>query len=236
MARPWRNCGASDALVAEVNTRWPRRDRGSDGTIGDAAHASRSSDHNPWVVVGGTGVVRARDIDVGGIDAGWLAEHLRRLGAAGDRRLTGGGYVILNRRITTPDFSGWRAYTGTNPHTSHMHVSFSRHAAGFDSRAGWGITAQEDDLTEQNVIDAIYDIHAQLTGSRAPGQYPGYPSWVEGAPPRTVTDAGRETILRLEHLSHGIIAYHSALAARITTVETTMNAIAAKLGVDAPKP
>ncbi len=135
----WRNCNASLRLVDEVNRRWPGRDKSSDGTIGDAAHASRSSDHNPWVVVGGQGVVRARDIDKDGIDAGWLAEYLRGLGARGDARLAGGGYVIWNRRITTPNFSGWKAYTGSNPHTHHVHVSFSRNQAGFDSNAGWGI-------------------------------------------------------------------------------------------------
>jgi hypothetical protein len=137
MATPWRNCNASQTLVNAVNLKWPNRDKASDGTIGNAEHATRDSDHNPWIVVNGTGVVRARDIDVDGIDAAWLAEELRLLGKAGDPRLTGGGYVIYNRRITKPDFSGWVAYTGVNPHTSHVHVSFSRSQAGFDSVALW---------------------------------------------------------------------------------------------------
>jgi hypothetical protein len=136
---PWRNCKASLALVAEVNELWPDRDRASDGTIGDAAHQASTSDHNPWIVVDGVGVVRARDIDVDGIDAPWLAEYLRRRGAVGDPRLRGGGYVIYNRRITVPDFSTWKTYTGTDPHTGHIHVSFSRDPAGFDSTAAWGI-------------------------------------------------------------------------------------------------
>lgn len=133
----WRNCQASLTLLAGINGRWPQRDRASDGTIGDAAHATRSSDHNPWVQVAGMGVVRARDVDVDGIDAGWLFEELRKAGAAGDPRLAGGGYLILNRRITAPDFRSWRVYTGSNPHTKHGHVSFSRDPAGFDSQAGW---------------------------------------------------------------------------------------------------
>lgn len=137
----WRNCAASLALVGEVNARWPNRDKSSDGTIGDAAHATRSSDHNPWVVINGQGVVRARDIDKDGIDAGWLADYLRSLGSKGDPRLAGGGYIIWNRRITKPDFSGWTVYTGSNPHTHHLHVSFSRNQAGFDSTAGWGISS-----------------------------------------------------------------------------------------------
>lgn len=137
--RPWRNCRASIVLADEINRRWPARDRASDGTVGDAAHATRASDHNPHVVVAGVGVVRARDIDKDGIDAPWLAEYLRQLGAAGDRRLAGGGYLIFNRRITRADFTGWRAYTGSNPHTSHLHVSFSRNPLGFDSPEPWGI-------------------------------------------------------------------------------------------------
>ena len=135
----WRNCYCSVKLINEVNAKWPGRDKTSDGTIGDAAHASRQSDHNPWVKVDGQGVVRARDIDVDGIDAGWLAEFLRMRGAIGDVRLIGGGYVILNKRITTSDWKGWKQYTGSNPHTKHLHVSFTRNRVGFDSVADWNL-------------------------------------------------------------------------------------------------
>lgn len=154
----WRNCNASMTLLAYVNARWPLRDKASDGTIGDAAHATRDSDHNPWVINNGMGVVRARDIDVDGIDAGWLAEQLRLRGAAGDPRLTGGGYVILNRRITRADFSGWSVYTGVNPHTAHMHVSFSLNAAGYDSTAPWAF-GEDDELngTQDERLRQVYE-------------------------------------------------------------------------------
>jgi peptidoglycan hydrolase-like protein with peptidoglycan-binding domain len=135
----WRNCVASVTFIAAINQRWPKRDRKSDGTIGDAAHASRDSDHNPWVIVDDMGVVRARDLDKDGINAAQVAERLRRLGEAGDPRLAGGGYVIFNRRITSPDFKRWVEYTGPNPHTAHIHVSFSRNRAGFDSPKGWWV-------------------------------------------------------------------------------------------------
>lgn len=138
----WRNCNASLRLVEAINARWPNRDKTTDGTIGDAAHAARTSDHNPWIKVNGIGVVRARDIDKDGIDAEWLAEELRKLGAAGDKRLVGGGYVIYNRRITSPDFSRWNAYNGANPHTSHIHVSFTTNPAGFDSNDAWEFLGQ----------------------------------------------------------------------------------------------
>lgn len=136
----WRNCRASLSLLDEVNARWPSRSKVSDGTIGDAEHATRSSDHNPWLVIGGQGIVRARDITAKGIDAAALCEYLRQRGQAGDNRLTDGGYLIFNRRITKPDFSGWKTYTGSNPHTSHMHVSFSQLPAGFDAVRPWGIS------------------------------------------------------------------------------------------------
>jgi hypothetical protein len=131
-------------LRDEINRRWPNRDKRSDGWIGDAKHAARASDHNPWVVRDGVGIVRAIDVDVDGVDAGWLAEYLRQRGLTGhdgrtgDHRLVGGGYIIFNRRITKPDFSGWSVYNGSNPHTAHLHVSCTRSLA-FDDRAGWGI-------------------------------------------------------------------------------------------------
>ena len=138
--RPWRLARALERVRSEADACNPRRDRGSDGTIGDAAHASRQSDHNPWVVVGATGVVRAIDLDVNGLDLPGAFERLRAAARAVRMpQVTGGGYAIFNRRITAPDWSGWRSYTGSNPHTSHGHISLSRTAAGFDSAAPWGI-------------------------------------------------------------------------------------------------
>lgn len=136
----WRTAHALDVLRNEVNTRWPYRSKISDGTIGDAAHAARTSDHNPWVQVNGVGVVRAFDCTASGIDPDAYAEHLRALGKAGDPRLTGGGYVIWNKRIASERQGwAWRPYTGANGHTHHIHLSLSRNQAGFDSRAPWGI-------------------------------------------------------------------------------------------------
>lgn len=125
-------------LRAEVDKRWPNRDRTSDGWVGDSRHQARNaSDHNP----NRAGVVRAIDVDVDGILAAQLADHVRKRGAAGDRRLRG-GYVIYNRRIAgTHTRWEWRAYTGSNPHTHHVHISAADAAADYNARGGWGVTA-----------------------------------------------------------------------------------------------
>jgi hypothetical protein len=140
----WRNCLASVYLVDEVNAAWPNRDKASDGTLGDPAHAARVSDHNP----NEAGVVRARDIDrdLGadssgrGRDMRWLANHLRQLAIGGDPRLNDGGYLIYNGQICGGSKGWeWRDYDGTNPHISHLHISFARGASGYDNRGPWGI-------------------------------------------------------------------------------------------------
>jgi hypothetical protein len=145
-AGSWRLARSLEVLRNEANLANPKRDRTSDGTIGNASHAANwtGSDHNPFVVVSGIGVVRAIDLDVDGLDLAAAFERARVATRAGRLpQLAGGGYLILNRRITAPDFSGWRIYTGSNPHTGHGHGSVSRFAAGFDTRAGWGIFTAE---------------------------------------------------------------------------------------------
>lgn len=123
-------------LRTQINAAAPNRSKASDGTIGDAAHASRSSDHNPWVRDGGTGVVTALDIThdpARGVDAGILADSLI---ASRDRRIK---YVIWNRRIASATTSPWtwRTYGGANPHTKHVHISVVPDRARYDDVAPW---------------------------------------------------------------------------------------------------
>lgn len=141
----YREARSLATLLSEVNAAAPRRNKASDGWIGDAAHATRTSDHNPWVRVGGLGVVRARDFThdpAGGLDCHKLADALVRL-LGRHSALGSGAYLIWNRRIISTDRirEGWRPYTGSNPHTQHLHVSVSIEAAGFDSTAPWGVLA-----------------------------------------------------------------------------------------------
>lgn len=137
----WRLAEALKQLRVEVNAKWPQRSKDSDGSIGDASHASRSSDHNPWIEdPPGPHVVSAIDIThdpAHGFDSYSFAEWLR---THKDPRVK---YVISNRRIFSSETSPWewRKYAGTNPHDHHVHISVKSDKGHYDSKAGWGIAS-----------------------------------------------------------------------------------------------
>lgn len=141
-ALSWRVARSLSVLRRQVDGLAPGRSKASDGTIGDAAHASRDSDHNPWVVDAGVGVVTAMDIThdpAHGCDAGALAQ---RIVAGRDPRVK---YVISNRRIANSASIGgaapwtWRPYGGSNPHEKHVHVSVKAQRAAYDDESPWMI-------------------------------------------------------------------------------------------------
>lgn len=120
----WKVAPCLEGLLAQLNQYAPRRSRESDGSIGDAAHASRSSDHNPWWEHDGQHYVTARDFThdrVGGLDCARLAAALE-LGR--DERVK---YVIWDHQIMSgadgPSPWTWRPYKGANAHTHHLHLS-----------------------------------------------------------------------------------------------------------------
>lgn len=138
----WQLAPSLVVLRDEANATNPSRDKASDGTIGDARHQAEgnASDHNPWLVWNGVPWVRAEDLDTDGLDLPAAFEAARAKAAAGQLpQVVGGGYLILNGRITAPDFSEWRAYKGTDPHVLHGHVSVSTDPGRFTSRDPWGI-------------------------------------------------------------------------------------------------
>lgn len=132
----WRLAKSLEKLRSQINEAYPNRSKVSDGTIGDAAHSSRTSDHNP----NPSGVVCAIDIThdpKSGVDAGRMAETIR---LSGDKRIK---YLISNGRISNPTISGgaWRKYTGKNPHNHHFHLSVK---GDYDSTAPWDIGGGTD--------------------------------------------------------------------------------------------
>ncbi|MBM7112782.1 peptidoglycan-binding protein [Archangium primigenium] len=132
-----------DQLLAELNALSPKRDKLSDGWIGDAAHASRDSDHNPWVQDAGKGVVTARDFTHDPGNGADMDAFVAQLVKRQDPRIK---YIIWNRQIwrsyAKPKLAAWAPtrYTGANAHTKHAHVSVSSEKSLYDSVASWGLT------------------------------------------------------------------------------------------------
>lgn len=127
-----------DRIRAQVNAHSPTRNKASDGWIGDAKHAASTSDHNPWVKDGNVGIVTAIDIThdpKNNMDVYAMAEHMRQ---QCDPRIK---YVITNRRIfsSTNQPWVWRNYTGSSPHTTHVHISVNSTKNHFDNERDWSL-------------------------------------------------------------------------------------------------
>lgn len=133
----WRVAHSLEKLRSQVNERWPTRSKENDGTIGDAGHSARESDHNP----DRDGVVCAMDIThdpKSGCDSYALAEVFR---ASRDPRIK---YIISNRKICSSQVDPWqwRPYHGPNPHDHHVHVSVIDERKLYDDVATWNLDAK----------------------------------------------------------------------------------------------
>jgi lysozyme family protein len=165
----WRVAKSLEHLRAQVNAAFPGRSKASDGTIGDAAHASRSSDHNPWVIDNtGIGVVTALDLthDPEHCDAGKIAEAIRN---SQDTRVK---YIIWNRKIANSQQLGaaapwtWRTYTGPNPHNHHCHISVKSSQTAYDDLRDWilptpgqleAVVAVDAETAQAQLVSAALD-------------------------------------------------------------------------------
>jgi peptidoglycan hydrolase-like protein with peptidoglycan-binding domain len=123
----WHLAPSLSALRTEINTRWPNRDRSSDGAIGDLRHQSGTNSHNPAGYPGGPaygtrGAVHALDITANGIDVDLVLRAV-----IGDSRIW---YVIHNGQIWSRTTS-WAPlpYRG-DPHTTHIHINLREDSQG----------------------------------------------------------------------------------------------------------
>jgi hypothetical protein len=116
-------------LFAAVDAVFPNRGHAQDGTVGDLAHLTGTSGHNPDDTPGVTAErqdadtrpeVRAADVDTQGVDGDAVVAAV--LGDASALRLL--IYIIWNRHIWRAS-NGWQreAYNGSDPHDRHMHFS-----------------------------------------------------------------------------------------------------------------
>ncbi|GAA5007341.1 hypothetical protein [Pseudoluteimonas lycopersici] len=142
--RKWRKALSLEVLRNQVDTLAPKRHTQEDGFIGDQAHCQTNSDHNPWIDDddGVGGVVTAFDITHdprSGCDCEAIANSLQ---ANKDSRIK---YIIWNRRICCSyPIQGkgaweWRAYTGRNPHTQHLHLSVLPNKGAYDNQTPWSV-------------------------------------------------------------------------------------------------
>jgi len=143
----WVLIPALKSLFAEFDRIAPRRDKASDGSIGDEAHRQEVSDHNPDE----TGSVPIHDADkVNEVHAIDVDDDLNesdltmekvvqfllgRCRSGAEKRLR---YIIYNRRIWSAS-SGWvqKTYTGASAHTEHAHFSASYDSKHEASTASW---------------------------------------------------------------------------------------------------
>jgi hypothetical protein len=151
----WREANSLVTLLGQINAAYPNRNKASDGTIGDAAHQASASDHNP----NAAGVVCALDITqdpASGCDTFLIADAIRR------NRQKDLKYIISNRRIAGAWSNWqWQVYTGSDPHTNHMHVSVG---VGYDGQS----TPPYDDTDPWDI---------SIDGSTpAPAPAPSYPT------------------------------------------------------------
>lgn len=166
-------------LFDQLDAACPGRNRSADGTIGDAAHSARESDHNPeYPAPAGNppGQVDAgdytNDTDYGithdprnGADMAAVSEAIR---VSRDRRVS---YLIFNRRITGPGHSWrWDTYTGTDPHTGHMHLSVND--LHHDETQHWAIGIG-DTMTPAEYLAILKDPAVAAQMRALPWQYVG---------------------------------------------------------------
>ena len=183
----WKLAPCLISLVEEADSIAPSRSRIADGSIGDTAHASRTSDHNPaygWV----TAVDLTHDPG-GGFDA-----HARARLAIGrqDHRIK---YVISKRQIARSYWStvsssnqpvnrsevvsgrippwAWAHYTGSNPHDRHAHFSVNNAPASRNDTSPWWphspatqpkpTTEDKDDMHAGLIIAAYAERYGELS-------------------------------------------------------------------------
>ena len=117
---------AAIAVLRQATALWPKRKKASDGLLPSAAHlkASPNSDHNTGLAVDLTHDPK------NGVDCAVIFEKFKE-----DERVS---YLIFNGKIWSKA-KGLRKYTGSNPHTKHLHCSIKPTHANDTSPWFWWV-------------------------------------------------------------------------------------------------
>jgi hypothetical protein len=197
-------------LRVEFNQQNPGRDKGADGWIGDAAHQTGTSDHNP----DSAGRVLAIDIDESGPwprgnSLGDYVEFIRqRQDSGADTRLE---YIIHNHHIASRSAQDWewRTYTGTDPHTNHAHFSARHDHAGQNDTSAWQLGEVGEAVMAQVSIDtdSVQRIASKIGGD-------------------TQTDASGIAIGLRKQVTNATDARFDALEAAVANLQAQLNVVA----------
>lgn len=140
MSKPWRVAKSLLKLREQINAAYPNRDKASDGSIGNAEHAARTSDHNPYIIdKNGIGVVTAIDTDEDLSPSIHSIESIiSAIRTSRDPRVK---YIIYEQRITRKgsNLQQWDPYHGINPHQHHAHISVYGDPRLYDDDHPWNI-------------------------------------------------------------------------------------------------
>lgn len=163
--RGWKLPPSLIKIYNEANFLAPSRSRRSDGSIGDLAHAMRTSDHNAQ-----GGWVHAIDLThspATGYDAhAWaraIAIHeTNRINAGLPARIN---YIISNGMIWKSSTRRWTRYTGSNAHISHVHYSIHRSVYARSNVEQWHVSGGAIIAPPTNkppVAEDIYDLDTEF--------------------------------------------------------------------------
>lgn len=156
----WRVAESLLTLREQVNKLSPNRKKDSDGTIGNAEHATRSSDHNPWLKDGKMGIVTAMDLtdDEGhGIDSRALGEVIRLSKDPRVKYIIADGQIANAASVTKRSVKyapwAWSPYTGKNSHHHHVHISVQPQKALYDDASAWDLS--RFDVTQEDAAKPV---------------------------------------------------------------------------------
>lgn len=218
-------------MRSDFNSRFPTRDKTTDGWIGDLAHQQEVSGHNPDDTAGvkaeysdadSKQEVRAIDVDKDLRDPKLTMQSVILQILKTKEDLDRLKYIIYNRTIWSKS-NNWqpKAYTGSNPHTEHAH--FSGDPLKDEDGGPWSVLTLGDDMS---LTVSEFAILAKLSWeSTCLLSDLDQVTWVD--------PNSKQSRTTVNEMKKRQIAEYNDLVARLETANKTLVAILAKLD-DAP--
>lgn len=230
----------------EFNLVFKIRDKRSDGTIGDQAHATGTSGHNPdrtgraeYKDGDAKNEVRAIDVDrdlVPGSGIDWMERVVQFI----VKRARAGVYVpfryiIYKRRIWARS-DGWktRVYTGSNAHDQHAHFSgdYTQKADEWTGSLGLASLLPQDGAGGNNDQEDEDPMSAEFWASAAKG--------ARGDADATATDRNNRNnavqvirfALGLQVVQQGALTLPSGPEGQLSRIEEALAGLVSDGGVD----